>query len=70
MVGDKRLTENLGILQPKVQYWDIPVTKEIKLHVLQTIEFQDEYQRELQKASYIDNEIQDIKRYWTKEGKR
>jgi len=60
--GDKRLTRNVGILLPKERYWDIPETEEIKLDVLETIEFQDKDEGEILKASSVDNEIQDIKR--------
>jgi len=60
--GDKRLTGNVGILLPKEQYWDIPETAEIKLDVLETTEFQDKDEGEIQKASNVDNEIQDIRR--------
>jgi len=60
--GDKRLTQNVGILRPKERYWDIPETDEIKLHLLETTEFQDKDEGEIQKASNVDNEIQDIKR--------
>jgi len=37
--GDKRLIRNVGILLPKKQDWDIPETEEIKLNILETIEF-------------------------------
>ena len=47
---------------PKEGYWDIPETEEIKLDVLETTEFQDKDEGEVQKASNVDNEIQDIKR--------
>jgi len=60
--GDKRLTRNVGIKLPKEQYWDIPEPEEIKLDVLETMEFQDKDEGERQKASNVDNEIQDIKR--------
>jgi len=60
--GDKRLTRNVGILLPKERYWDIPETEEIKLDVLETTEFQDKDEGDIQKASNVDNEIQDIKR--------
>jgi len=60
--GDKRLTRNVGILLPKERYWDIPGTEEIKLDVLETTESQDKDEGVIQKASNIDNEIQDIKR--------
>jgi len=60
--GDKRLTRNVGILFPKERYWDIPETEEIKLEVLETTEFQDEDEGEIQKASNVDNEIPDIKK--------
>jgi len=60
--GDKRLTRNVGILLPKEQCCDIPETEEIKRDVLETMEFQDKDEGEIQKASNVDNEIQDIKR--------
>jgi len=52
----------VGILLPKERYWDIPETEEIKLHVLETTEFPDKNEGEIQKASSVDNEIQSIKR--------
>jgi len=52
----------VGILLPKERYWDIPETEEIKLDILETTEFQDQDAGEIQKASNVDNEIQDIKR--------
>jgi len=52
----------VGILLPKEGYWDIPETEEIKLDVLETTEFQDKDEGEVQKASNVDNENQDIKR--------
>jgi len=60
--GDKRLTRNLGILLPKEKYWDIPDTEEVKLDMLETTEFRDKNEAEIQKASNDDAEIQDIKR--------
>jgi len=45
----------------KEPYWDIPETEEIKLDVLERTEFQDKDEGEIQKASNIDKEIQDIK---------
>jgi len=60
--GDKRLTRNVGILLPKERYWDIPESEGIKLDVLKTNEFQDKDEGEIQKASNVDNEIQDIMR--------
>jgi len=59
---DKRLTQNVGILLPKEQYWDIPETEEIRLDILETTGFRDKDQGKIQKASGNDNEIQDIKR--------
>jgi len=58
--GDKRLTREVGILLPQERYWDIPETEEIKYDVLQTTEFQEKEEGEIQKASNVDNEIQDI----------
>jgi len=52
----------VGILLPKQRYWEIPETEEIKLDILETTEFQDKDEGEIQKASNVDNEIQDIKR--------
>jgi len=60
--GDKRLTRNVGTLLPKERYWDIPENEEIKLDILETTEFQDKNEGEIQKASNVDKEIQDIKR--------
>jgi len=60
--GDKRLTRNVGILLPKERYWDIPETEEIKLDVLETTDFHDKDEGEIQKASNVDKEIQDLKR--------
>jgi len=62
IAGDKRLTRNVGILLPRERYWDIPETEEIKLDVLETTEFQDKSEGEIQKASNVDDEIQDVKR--------
>jgi len=52
----------VGILLPKERYWEIPETEEIKLDVLETTEFQDKSEGEIQKASSINDEIQEIKR--------
>jgi len=52
----------VGILLPQDRYWDIPETEEIKLDVLETTEFQDKDEGEIQKASNANNKIQDIKR--------
>jgi len=60
--GDKRLTRNVRILLPQERYWDIPETGGIKLEVLETTECQDKDEGEIQEASNVDNEIQDIKR--------
>ena len=59
--GDKRLTQNVGILLSKEPYWDIPDTEEIKLEVLETTESQDKNEGEIQMASKDDIEILDIK---------
>jgi len=48
---------------PKERYWDIPETEEIKLDVLKTTEFQYKDEGEIQKASSVDNKIQDINKY-------
>jgi len=61
-VGAKRHRRNTGILLPKERYWDISETEEIKLDVLETTEFQVKDEGEVQKASRVDNESQDIKR--------
>jgi len=55
--GDKRLTRNVGILQPKERYWDIPETEQIKLNILKITEFQHKEEGEIKKASKDDNEI-------------
>jgi len=60
--GYKGVTQNVGILLPKERYWDIPETEEIKLDVLERREFQDNDEGEIEKASNVDNEIQEIKR--------
>ena len=59
----------MGILLPKERYWDIPDTEEIKLDVLETTEFQEKNEGEIEEASMDNNEIQDIKRN-TDEGKK
>jgi len=46
---------------PKEQYWDISDTEEIKLALIDATEFQDKYEAEIQKASKVNSEIQDIK---------
>ena len=48
---------------PKERDWDIPETEEITLDVLQTREFQDKSEGEIQKTSSVDDEIQDIKKH-------
>jgi len=60
--GDKRLTRNVGILLQKERYWDIPEGEEIKLDVMETTEFHDKDEWEIQKASNVDNEVPDIKK--------
>jgi len=60
--GDKRLSRNVGILLPKERYWDIPAREEIRLDALETTEFQDKDEGEIQKASNVHDEIQDIQR--------
>jgi len=60
--GDKRLTGNVGILLPKERCWNILETEDIKLEVLETTEFQDKDEGEIQKASNDDDEIQNIKK--------
>jgi len=52
------------ILLPTERYWDIPETAGIRLDILETTEFRDKDEGEIQKASKLedDNEIQDIKR--------
>jgi len=52
----------VGILLPKERYWDIPETEEIKLDLLETTDFKDQDEGEIQKARNVDTEIQDIKR--------
>ena len=61
-VGDKGLTRNVGILLPKERYRKIPETEEIKLDVLEATELQDKDEWEIQKASKVDDDIQEIKR--------
>ena len=60
--GDRRLTRNVRILLPEERNWDITETEEIKLHLLETTEFRNKEEGEIQKASNVDAEIQDIKR--------
>jgi len=60
--GDKRLTRNVGILLAKGRYWDIPEIEYIKLDVVETTEFRDKPEGEIQRASKEYNEIQTIKR--------
>jgi len=60
--GDKRQTQNVGILLPKERYPDIPETEDIKLDIMETTEFQDKDEGEMPKASNVDNNIQDIQR--------
>jgi len=62
MAEDKRLTRNMGILIPKERYWDIPEDEGVNLDVLETTEFQDKDEGEIQRASNVDNEIQGIKK--------
>jgi len=47
----------MGMILQKERYWDITDTEEIKLNVLETTEFQDKNEGEIQKASKIDKEI-------------
>ena len=51
----------MGILLPKAPYCNIPDTAEIKLDVLETPEFQEKDEGEIQKANNNYNKIQDIK---------
>jgi len=60
--GEKRLTRNVGILLPSERYWDIPEPDDIKLDIMETTEFRDKDEGEIQKASNVDDEIQDFKR--------
>jgi len=62
--GDKKLIRNVGILLPNERYWKITDSEEIKLVLLETTEFREKDQGEIQKASTVDNEIQDIKPNW------
>jgi len=48
------------ILLPKERNWDIPETEEIKLDVLEATEFQDKDEGVIQKASKVDDDIQEI----------
>jgi len=59
---DKRLTRNVGILLPMERYWDIPENEDIDLDIMETTEFRDKDEGEIQKASKNDNEVQTIKR--------
>jgi len=59
--GDKRLTRNVGILLPKERYWDIPEMEKVKLDVLETMEFQDKDEGEIQKASNVDEGRKEMK---------
>jgi len=59
--GDQRLTRNVGILLPKERYWNTPEMDEIKLDILETKGFQDKDEGEIQKASNVNKEIQNIK---------
>ena len=47
---------------PKERYWEIPETEAIKLNVLETTELQNKDEGGIQKATNVDNEIQDFKR--------
>jgi len=67
--GDKRLTRNVGILLSKERYWAIPGTEEIKLEVLETTEFQENGEGEIQRASDVDKKSRTSKETWTKEEK-
>jgi len=67
--GDKRLTRNVGILLPKERYWDIPETKDFNLDIMETTEFRDKQEGEIQRARKDDNEIQTIKRNLDEERK-
>jgi len=60
--GDKRLPQNVGILLPKDRYWDIPEREGMRLHILETTEFRDKDEEEIERGSKNDNRIQDIKR--------
>jgi len=66
---EKRLTQNVGILLPKERYWDIPETEDIQLNIMETTEFRDKGEGEIQTASKDDNKIQTIKRN-LEEGKK
>jgi len=51
----------MRIVLPKEPYWDIPDTEEIKLDILETTEFRDRDQGEIQKASQDDDKIHNMK---------
>jgi len=59
----------VGILLPKDRYWDIPETEEIRLDILETTEFREKEEGEIQKANNVEDEIQSIKRN-LEEGKK
>jgi len=52
----------VGIILPKERYGDIPDTEKIKLDMVETTEFRDKNEGEIQKPSNDDAEIQGIRR--------
>jgi len=57
----------MGILLPKERYSDIPDTKEITVDVLETIKLKDQSKGEIQKASWDNNEMNDMTRNLSEE---
>jgi len=51
----------MGLLLPKEQSWEIPDNEEIKLDLVGSSEFRDKDKGEIQEASKVNDEIQDIK---------
>jgi len=68
-VGDKRVTRNVGILRPKKGYWDISYTEASKINLLETTEFQDKDEGNIEISSKIDDQIQYIQRNLDKGGR-
>jgi len=60
-VGEKRLPRNVGSLLLKEHYQEMPDAEEMILDLFETTEFQDKDEGEIQKASKMDKEINDMK---------